>query len=172
MKLSPNFFRMKFYFALIIIFILSSCYDKTEKDNCLNQVEFFFILRKSIPLKYAGGINYQKFSFYRNEMPCLKDTLNSKITSLDIIIPDNYTSFSLKGKLKCKCVYTYKKSNNNFVSDSIQTGIAQGILVDKNLWKVVVKIKDFDFEGIISSNEKYNGFRVSSPAGARCTVNK
>lgn len=163
MKFNPNFFRMKFYFTLTIIFILSSCYDKTEKDNCLNQVEFFFTLRKSIPLKYAEGINYQKFSFYRKDTSCLKDTLNSKITSLDIIIPDNYTSFSLKGKLKCKCVYTYKKSNNDFVSDTIQAGIAQGILVDKNLWKVVVKIKDFDFEGIISSNEKHNGFRVSSP---------
>jgi hypothetical protein len=163
MKSNNIFFRIEYYLVLVIAFALSSCYDKTEKDNCLNQVDFTYTLRKSIPLKYVGGINYKTFSFYKNETLCLKDTTNLKVTSLDITIPENDTSFLLNDKSKCICLYTYKNFNNDFVSDTIKTGIVQGILVDKSLWKVIIKVKDFDFEGIISSNEKNNGFRVSFP---------
>lgn len=159
MKSNKNIFRLKCYLVLAISFVLSSCYDKPEIDNCLNQVDFIYTLRKSIPLKNVGGINYITFSFYRNEA-FLKDTI---VTSLDIIIPENNSSFLLKGKSKCTCLYTYKNVNNVFVCDTIKKGIVQGILVDKSLWKVVIKVKDFDFEGIISSNEKNNGFRVNFP---------
>jgi len=153
---------MKYYLVLAIAMVLSSCDDKIKKNKCLNHVEFIFTLRKSIPLIYVGGINYQKFSFYRNETLCLEDTTNMKITSLDIFFPNNYTSFSLNDSTKCKCIYTYKNFNNDFITDTVKTGVAEGILVDKDLWKVNIKIKEFNFQGIISSNEKYNGFCVNS----------
>ena len=72
----------------MITFALSSCYNKTEKENCLNQVDFIYTLRKSIPLKYVGGFKYKTFSFYRNESLCLK-IVYIKVSTFDQQYPIN-----------------------------------------------------------------------------------
>lgn len=160
-NLSYNFITPKFYMIIAFACVLNSCHEKKMKNTCYNQIDFIFCFKKSVPLIYKGGIIYQRFTFYRNEILCVDDTIKTKVTSLDVYFPDNYTSFSLNGNHQCKCVYTYEKYNNDFKSDTINTGTACGTLVDKNLWKIKIKIKEFNFEGIVSSNEKYNQFRIN-----------
>jgi hypothetical protein len=156
---------MRHYVLTLFLFLLCSCKEKKMRNIYVNEVEFVYAFHKSTPLKYVGGVNYQRFSFYRNEDLNFNYKTIKKTTSLDVIIPDNLKVFSLNDNSECKCIYTYKSSSNNFISDTIRSGIVKGVLIDKNLWDVVIKVKDFNFKGIISSDIKNNSFYIKQVFG-------
>lgn len=159
---------MKTTVVFALMFFLASC-SKKPRSNSINKVYFYYFFNRPIYEANPGAVFYITFSFYEMRFKKCSDSIPQIMQSIDIVVPETDSLFSLASDSKHSFTYSFKNGTGQTVSEKINNGEIEGILVSKGLWRIRVKTKHFDFKKLIFTNERkqvyFEQFTTCASAG-------
>jgi len=101
-----------------------------------------------------GGVKIVSFNFYITELKESQE-MRENVKSLVISIPKNKTRFTLNDKNIFECSYSYFSKKDGLKIEEVKFGKIEGEKIEEGLWKIKIKFKEFNFDGLVVQNRKY-----------------
>ncbi|OOV17725.1 hypothetical protein [Flavobacterium sp. LM4] len=140
--------------ALIIFLFFVNCTNHNELKKS-SKTEFTYYYEEPEVLMNKGGVKTISFLFFITELKRNQEVSREDVKSLIISIPENKIKFSLNDQNIWQCKYSYFLKKDGFKSEVVKHGRIEGEKIEEGIWKIKIKFKEFDFDGLVMQNKKH-----------------